>query len=210
MITAGFSNHDGVGHGGLMKNTKTFRRGDQACGFGVLLVITLLCVSSVYAQSSASFEISQSNLNFGGRPGNTAGPGTSASFQLSLDALGGGPNSRPMSSASYGMHAGFVTANAPPGNASGLIWLNKTDMEWNAGNAAVAYNVYRDNLNTLPGLGYGLCFASEISGLGAQDLGIPTVGNAYFYLVAAENRLGEESSKGSDSAGATRGGNACP
>jgi len=170
----------------------------------------VILAGSSQAQSSASYELSEANLNFGGRPGTATGPGMSASYELSLDALGGGPNGSGSSSASYALHAGFVAPLGPPGNASDFYWTSHTDMHWSAGSSATSYNVYRDGLATLPALGYGQCLGNDRSGLTHTDPDSPAVGSAFFYLVSAKNRLGEESSKGRDSGGTSRRGNACP
>ena len=76
-------------------------------------------------------------------------------------------------------------------------------MEWDPEKSVGAYSLYRDLVSTLPG-GFGTCFQSGISNEGWSTAEAPPVGRAWFYLVTARNRLGEEGTKGFMSNGTER------
>lgn len=161
------------------------------------------------AQQSASFHISDHTLNAGGRPegGVTA---SSASYRISLESVGDGPVRSGLGSASYHMDVSFASCYPPPGEVTGLKFTDRTSLAWDPERSVGAYNLYRDSLTALSGGGYGVCFQPDLPDPAATDTDPVSVGSGFFYLVTAENRLAEEGTKGADSAGAERGGNACP
>jgi hypothetical protein len=156
------------------------------------------------AQSSASYEISDSAFNAGGHPDDGTVM-TSASYQVSLDAIGDAVLGSGMSSASYGMSAGMVGTYPPPGEVPGLWFTDAVTLAWSPEPSVGVYNLYRDLVSALSGLGYGSCEQQDIAGATTTDSSTPPVGDGYFYLVTAENMLGEEGTKGQDSAAGERG-----
>ncbi len=161
------------------------------------------------AQASASYTLSESSINAGGRP-DAAGVASSASYRLTLDAIGDAALGVGLSSASYSAEGGLVAPHAPPGEVEALNWLSNTELGWSRPRSSTRFHVYRDDLALLSGLGYGACFASGLEAAQLEDTELPATGSARFYLVTAENRLGEEGTKGRDSAGTRRDGNVCP
>jgi len=83
-------------------------------------------------------------------------------------------------------------------------------MHWDAEPSAGVYNIYRELMSDLSGTGYGECFAPDVSGTTGTDPGTPPASDGWFYLVTAENRLGEEGTKGWNSGATERQGNVCP
>ena len=67
------------------------------------------------------------------------------------------------------------------------------------------YNLYRDPLSSLSGLGFGACQQLDLPTETATDVDVPSAGVGFFYLVTAENRLAEEGTKGFRSNGIERG-----
>jgi hypothetical protein len=166
-------------------------------------LIALATIGAAQAQESASFRLKEHVLNAGGSPAGGATPG-SASYRVSLDALGEGVLPRPMSSASFRLDGGFGAAYPPPGEVTGLRFLDETTLAWNPERSVGLYNLYRDLLGALSGSSAGACEQQGLAGETATDSDAVPVGDGYFYLVTAENRLGEEGTRGADSAGASR------
>ena len=181
------------------------KRAMRRLTFAFLLLVVSLPAA---AQSSASFEISDSAFNAGGHPDDGAVM-TSASYRVSLDAIGDAVLGSGMSSASYGMDGGMLNCYPPPGEVPGLWFSGAETLEWNAERSVGVYNLYRDLVSSLSGLGYGSCEQQDIAGRSTTDTDMPPAGDGYFYLVTAENLLGEEGTKGRDSSDAERG-NAAP
>ena len=93
-------------------------------GFGALLLLT----GAVLAQTSMSFKLSEHVFNAGGRPyGGTVA--TSASFKISLDAIGEGLLGTALSSASFNIDSGFGSAYPPPLEVSGLLFTDKVTLD---------------------------------------------------------------------------------
>jgi len=175
----------------------------------VLLVLWVLWIRPTLAQQSASFKISDHVLNAGGHPANGTIL-TSASHRMTLDALGTPVSAAGLQSASYRMDASFAAAYVPPGEVRGLGFVDSETLVWNVDRSVGAYNLYRDLVSSLAGLGYGQCFQTNIAEESAIDPSRPPTGNGYFYLVTAQNRLDEEGTKGHDSRGDERLGAFCP
>lgn len=157
------------------------------------------------AQTSASYKLGDSVINNGGNPRSSAGL-ISASYHLNLDAIGDGAVRTGLQSASFRLDAGFVGGYAPPGEVQEFLLRadplpfgnpNITYMHWHGEPSVGVYQIYRGTLGSLPGT-YGTCFESNISGVstGSADFTVPPVGQGYFYMVTARNRLGEEGPKG--------------
>jgi hypothetical protein len=172
-------------------------------------LLAMFALTPALAQSSASYKLEEHVLNAGGHPHN----GTtmaSASYRVTLDSIGESVVGVGMSSASFGMDSGFDTAFRPPGETHGMWFSDHDTMHWDAERSASAYNVYRDLMSSLDALGYGNCFAPGVTGTTGTDTGTPPASDGWFYLVTAENRLGEEGTKGWDSTPTERQGTVCP
>jgi len=177
----------------------------------VLALAVAAAPGSARAQTSASYDMKAHVVNEGGHPAQGAVL-TSGGFRMTLDAVGQGLFATAMGSASFSMGVGFVAPYPAPGEVAGVrVLADRKTLLWTPEPAADHYNVYRDLFKTLPGL-YGLCWASPLPAATVVDNAVPGTGSAgFFYLVTAENALGEEGTKGFNSAGAERGNLApCP
>ena len=161
-----------------------------------------LALAPAMAQVSTSYKIEEHTFNAGGRPDDGA-IASSAGFRISLDAIGDGVVGGGLTSASYELDGGWVSAYPPPGEVVGLRFESPQFLSWDAEMSVGSYHVYKDSFGTLPG-GYGVCFESGITGTSAQDLSTPLPGQGWFYLVTASNRLAEEGSKGTSHGGTQR------
>jgi hypothetical protein len=176
-----------------------------------LLAFGLALAPNARAQQSASYRLEEHALNAGGRPVDGV-RAFSASFVVSLDALGQGVLGRGLSSASYRMEGGLVSAYPPPGEVTGLFLTDTETLVWDPEPSVGHYNLYRDLLSSLSGLGYGQCEQQGLTAATATDADVPSsAGEGYFYLVTAANRLHEEGTKGWDSSAVERSNSeACP
>jgi len=170
--------------------------------FIVLAIAFSAMGTAAFAQTSASYKLVEFTLNNGGDPANGTSA-ASASYRIKLDAIGDALVMTGLASASHGMDGGFVSAYPPPGEVRGTRFTSKTAMAWDPEKSVGAYEVYRDLLTTLPG-SYGACFQSSLTTESATDAANPASGTAWFYLVTARNRLGEEGTKGVRSSGIER------
>ena len=162
--------------------------------------LILACAASLLAQSSANYQIEQATLNNGGNPSPVL---SSPNFQVTLDAIGNGLALTGMASASYGMDAGFATDYRPPEEVLNLRFTSKTAFGWNPEPSVGTYSVYRGLLSDLSS-GYGSCFSQGLNTPQGSDPGVPSPGQAVFYLITAENRIAEEGTMGNNSAGTPR------
>jgi hypothetical protein len=169
----------------------------------IILALTLLASLPVLAQSSVNYKVEEYVFNSGGHPSNGTVM-TSGQYRISLDAIGESITGTFLSSAQYRMEGGFGAAYPPPREVPGLIFTDSTTMSWSPEKSAGVYNLYRDLMSNLATLGYGDCEQYDISGPPTTDVDTPPLDDGYFYLVTAENRLGEEGTKGSDSDGSQR------
>jgi hypothetical protein len=175
-----------------------------------VLALALAWSGIAMAQTSASFKQEEHALNAGGHPAGGSAL-SSASYRVTLDAVAEGAVSAVPASASFHMTGGFSGAFPPPGEVSNLRFASRTTLTWSPERSVGDYNVYRDLLSNLSGLGFGGCFRSEAAAATATDLESPAAGKGFFYLVTAENRLDEEGTKGFRSNGSERGNSApCP
>ena len=176
----------------------------------VLVVILALLSGSAAAQTSASFKLEEHTLNNGGHP--DAGiVMTSASFRVTTDALGDGIVGTGLTSPSFHADVGFGSAYPPPTEVLNLRFTSVNTLVWNPEKSVGVYNLYRDSLSALSGLGYGQCEQFDLPGETAADTDPLPVSDGFFYLVTAENRRGEEGTKGFDSSDAERPNlSACP
>lgn len=177
----------------------------------ILLAILLAVPAQLgFAQTSASYKLTEHAFNAGGHPQD----GTvlsSSSYRVRLDAIGDGVLGNALSSASFRMDGGFVGCYPPPGEVEGLRFADLETLVWDPDKSVGHYNLYRDDLDALDGLGFGACLTYDIDGESTTDADTPPAGDGYFYLVTAENRLAEEGTKGVWGGGATRANDApCP
>jgi len=176
---------------------------------GVILAVLIVVCSPAIAQQSTSYHVTDHVINEGGAPRQGAAP-ASASYNVTPGSLGGGISGLGMHSASFHVDAGFSSAYPAPGEVSGLHFSDLTTLRWNPQSCAGVYDVYRDLLTQIGGGGYGDCWRPNLTQALTSDGARPAAGSGYFYLVTVENRLGQEGAKGTDSAGSTRHGSACP
>jgi hypothetical protein len=177
----------------------------------LLTVLLPLAVAGwpAHGQSSASYRLTDRTFNAGGHP-HEGTVLSSASYRITLDALGDAVAGVGLAAGPYRMNGSFAATYAPPGEVLGLIFLDEQTLAWNPEGSAGNYNLYRDSMGVLSGLGYGLCLQQELAAATTIDGESPSPGGGYFYLVTVENLLDEEGPKGFDSYGAPRRGNVCP
>lgn len=173
------------------------------------LALSTLVALPIAAQSSASFRLEEHSWNAGGHPEGGAAA-ASASFRISLASIGDSVVRTGLSSPSFRADTGYAFGYAPPAEVLNLVWSSATTLEWSADGSVGSYNLYRDLVGTLSGLGFGQCEQQGLTGSSTTDTDTPGLGAAYFYLVTAVNRLAEEGPKGLQSDGTPRQGNACP
>ena len=176
---------------------------------GKVLVAVLLSSAAAAAQQSASYRIEQSTLNSGGHPSNE-GILTSAAWRITLDAIGDGPRRAELGSASFGSSSSWIAGLAPPGEVTGLEFLDDVTLAWGPERSAGSYNLYRGLLGNIGGLLYGGCVGQNLTATSTTDADAVPASNGFFYLVTVENRVGEEGTKGFRSDGIERGGTICP
>jgi hypothetical protein len=169
----------------------------------IVIVILMLATWPVLAQTSTSFKAEENVFNAGGHPSGGAVM-ASTGFRITLDAIGESVGGSGLSSASFRMDGGFGAAYRPPGEIQGLGFTDHETLTWNPEKSAGVYNLYRDLISNLSGLGYGSCEQNDLPGATTTDVSTPAENNGYFYLVTAENRIGEEGTKGSDSSDSVR------
>jgi hypothetical protein len=165
-------------------------------------LVAFVLATSAGAQQSASFSLLEYVFNSGGNPASGVVL-QSASYVITLDSIGEGIIASSVSSASYAMGVGFVSAYPPPREIQNLRFSTHVDFDWFPDPSGGVYNVYRDSLSTLPGT-FGVCFPPSAIGAAATDASDPAEGTGHFYLVTARNLLGEEGTKGNSSSGVPR------
>jgi hypothetical protein len=180
----------------------------MSTGIGPRLLVTAIVLAAApgaVAQVSESFRVSDGTFNSGGHA-DPAGVMTSASFRVSLDAIGDGVSGlRSPGGASYRVHGGFVDAYSPPAEVVGVHWIDRVTAAWSPARSAGIYSIHSGSLEVLRGSGSPAdCLATGIAGTGAVVPQLPSAGTGRFYLVSARNHVGEEGSRGSDSNGVER------
>ncbi len=154
------------------------------------------------AQQSASYHVSGSVLNEGGHPQQGVIV-ASASYRVSLGAIGEEIADGTLAAAGYHVDAGFTTAYPPPTEVLGLLFTSAATLRWNPERSVGAYDLYRGDLGTFPGTA-GACLQSAVTGETWDDPAAPVTSAGWFYLVTAVNRIGEEGTKGTASDGTER------
>ena len=184
------------------------------------LALIAFGAGAALAQSSPSFQIDSQTLNAGGHPAGGIAL-SSASFRISLDAIGDAATALDQSSVSFSGDGGFPASSPPPGEVapscnattpqSCVRFTSKTVLAWPAEPSIGTYGLYRAAISTLSALGFGSCSQSGLASETAVEPDVPTAGAGFFYLVTARNRFGEEGTKGFRSQGIERGNPApCP
>ena len=175
----------------------------------VLIVLVLLLAFPAFAQESASYKLSEHVFNAGGHPADGVVL-ASATYHVTLDAIGDSVVGRDLTSTSYSMDGGFIPGYPPPGEVLGLHFTDVETLVWHPERSVGVYNLYRGQVNGFDGTVYGSCSEQDIAVTTTTDDDPVPEQNGYYYLVTAENRLGEEGTKGVDTGGSERQGNACP
>jgi len=169
----------------------------------LLIPLVLLLAFPLLAQESASYRLNEHTFNAGGNPDDGVVL-ASTSYKITLDAVGETVAGSNLVSASYRMDGGFVTGYPPPGEVRGLYFMDFQTLAWQPEKSTGSYNLYRGLVDALDGAVYGSCEEPEIGLNTTTDSDPVSVGNGYFYLVTAENRLDEEGTLGTRSTGAER------
>ncbi len=164
----------------------------------ILCLLALLLTTAAAAQQSSNFKLEEQAFNSGGNP--TGGVVlSSTSFKITLDSIGESVAERGLGSASFGLDAGFAARYRPPGEVLELRLTDSVTLIWHAESSVGRYNLYRDLMSNISSLGYGGCEQYDLTTETTTDTDEVPVNDGYFYLVTAENRLGEEGTKGFDS-----------
>ncbi len=168
--------------------------------------LLLLALGTASAQQSTSFTLEEHVFNAGGHP-QAGAILTSASFQITLAAIGDNLVATGLSSASFQLDGGFVTGYPPPGEVLGLRFTDATTLVWDPERSRGDYALYQGLVAVPFDADYGLCeqppplLATETATVTA----LTGTGDALFFLVTARNRLAEEGPKGFDYVGVERG-----
>ena len=165
----------------------------------LIILVAVSAVAPVWAQTSASYKLTESSINSSGNPKNGVIL-VSPHFQIRLDSVGEPLVGTGPASASFHVDGGYVGSYAPPTEVTDLRLNAPTSLEWGPGASAMTYQVYRGALASLPGT-FGTCFVGNLAAPTTTDASTPAPGQAYFYLVTGRNRLSEEGPKGYRSSG---------
>jgi hypothetical protein len=88
---------------------------------------------------------------------------TSASLKVTFVSVGTDVTGTAMHSTSYSSDASQVCSYPPPGEVTGLRFLDSETLLWDAERSVGDYSVYRDLVSTLSALGYGVCLQDGVS-----------------------------------------------
>lgn len=166
----------------------------------ILCHVAAASASAVCAQSSASYQLTESAINCGGDPlGGVVL--TSASFKVTLDAIGDSVAGGPLASSSYSSDVGLPPSLKPPGEVFSLHFTDKFTLAWQPENSVGTYRLYRGLSSDLPST-YGTCLTpGGLTTEQATDSATPSPGQCFVYLVTARNRISEEGTLGNTSSG---------
>ncbi len=171
----------------------------RASAIAISLVL-LVAGSPALAQSSSSYQLTDTAVNNGGVPRDGT-PLASTSFRITLDAIGGTSSAVSPASVNFVLDAGLVQSLRPAGEVGGLRFVDRTTLAWQAERSAGTYRVYRGLRSAVPG-SYGACLTpAGLTDEQLADADVPATGESFVYLVAARNRLDQEGSVGSTSSG---------
>jgi hypothetical protein len=169
----------------------------------------LLMTGPVAAQESSNFKMTEHVFNAGGHPAD-GWVMSSSNYQITLDSVGeplvgaGLESSSALAGASFQIDGGFAAIFWPPGEVTGLGFVDDETLSWSPEKSIGSYNLYRDLLSALRSLGYGSCQQYGLDDEQATDRETPPTEDGFFYLITAKNRLDEEGTKGRDSEGSER------
>lgn len=175
----------------------------------VIVVVLALVGWPALAQQSASHRLEEHSFNAGGHPAAGVSP-VSASHRLTLGSIGEPFPLRRYFGATVLVDGGFVVPYMPPGEVLNVNFTDPTTLVWDPEVSAGRYNLYRDALGSLSGLGFGGCTEQNLAAATTTDATPVPADEGFFYLVTVENRLGEEGTKGFHSGGLERTGTVCP
>lgn len=178
---------------------------------GALLIMLLVVpVQPAPAQQSTDYRLSEHLFNAGGHPDRGVIL-TSAGFRVTLDSIGDPLSASVLMGGSYRVQGGFISIYPPPGEVTGLAFTNPLTLVWDPEPSVGVYNLYRGSLKSLDTATFGDCLQTNLPVATATDSDpIPPGETGYFYLIAAENSLLEEGTKGFSSDGTPRSGPVCP
>lgn len=187
-----------------------------------LYAIALLFSCAAQAQSSANHQLESQAWNLGGHPADGIAM-SSANYEISLDSIGDTIEAVSMTSASNRIDSNLVAVYAPAGEVAAVCGAGgpclhvdrgapatQAVLSWPVEPNAITYDLYRDDILALPGLGFGSCQETGISDPTTDDTTEPTADHGYFYLATAVNRVGEHGTKGAGSDLVERDGAICP
>ena len=152
-----------------------------------------------FAPRSASYKLEEQAFNAGGNPSQGTVL-TSTSYRIRLDAIGDAVGGGALTGPSFHVGGGFIAPYPPPGEVQNVRFSGPTSMEWDHEVSVGSYNIYRGTVGSFAG--YGTCLQS---GLATEAAGIPespSPGQAFYFLVTAENTINDEGTKGFASSGA--------
>ena len=169
----------------------------------VVILLGLFLGGSVLAQESDSFELAEHSFNAGGSPQDGALL-MSPNFRLSLSAIGQGVTPGALTSTNFGLSGGFVSTYPPPGEVTNQRFADPTTLFWDGERSVGVYNLYQGVIANPFDPAYGACTLPDIATASTSFGATPGVGEAFFVLLTAENRLREEGTKGTNSSGILR------
>ncbi len=97
-----------------------------------------------------------------------------------------------------------VALGLPPGEVSGVGFVDAETLTWDSLGQADHFNVYRGRISSLTDGLYGDCHAAAIPGTSLSTPAIPETDVAFFYVVTGESLLDGEGTPGNASAGGPR------
>lgn len=176
-----------------------------------LALMAAAAAPAAFGQQSASYRLTEAVFNSGGHPG-PGGAVTSPSYLVRMDAIGGSFSDHRLTGASFQLAGDFISAYPPPSPVTGLGFSASNALQWNQERSAGVYNVYRGTLSTPPlASDMSTCLLSGLTSRSAPDPATPPPMTAFYYLVSAENLLGEEGPSRVDASGVPHSpSNPCP
>ena len=93
----------------------------------LLALLVVLLVLPILAQQSTSYRLAEHTFNAGGHPSDGVVL-SSASFRITLDALGDSVAGHAVTSASYQIEGNFVARYVPPGEVSNLSFADSSTL----------------------------------------------------------------------------------
>jgi hypothetical protein len=163
----------------------------------------LLVVVGLPVGARSDVQVDDPAIHAGGHPAQGVVL-SSTGHRVTLDALGEPWRATPLASAGYRVQGAFVASYPPPLEVGDVRFADGSTLGWAPERSVGSYRVYRGAIDELGSGGYGSCLQSGLVEESAVDVDTPVVGEGFVYLVAAVNRLEEQGSLGTDSAGTPR------